>query len=95
MLDEVLAAERLRRDEIDLVVPAQISSAFVARLPEAMGIEAGRIVDYTSSLPDTHSTSLFLALDRLLTEAPPKPGTKAVFLAFGSGITVGAAVYRF
>ncbi|HEY3384238.1 MAG TPA: 3-oxoacyl-[acyl-carrier-protein] synthase III C-terminal domain-containing protein [Vicinamibacterales bacterium] len=95
VLDEVLAAERLCRDEIDLVVPAQISPAFVGRLPRAMGIEAGRIVDYTASLPDTHSTSLFLALDRLLTEAPPKPGTKAVFLAFGSGITVGAAVYRF
>jgi 3-oxoacyl-[acyl-carrier-protein] synthase III len=60
-----------------------------------MSIEAGKIVDYTSSLPDTHSTSLFLALDRLLAEAPPKPGTKAVFLAFGSGTTAGAAVYRF
>jgi 3-oxoacyl-[acyl-carrier-protein] synthase III len=95
VLDEVLAAEQLRRDEIDLVVPAQISPAFVGRLPGAMGIEAGRVVDYTSNLPDTHSTSLFLALDRLLTEAPPKPGTTAVFLAFGSGITVGAAVYRF
>jgi 3-oxoacyl-[acyl-carrier-protein] synthase-3 len=95
VLDEVLAAEGLRPDEIDLVVPAQISSALVARLPTATGIAAGKIVDYTSSLPDTHSTSLFLALDRLLTEAPPKPGTKAVFLAFGSGITVGAAVYRF
>jgi 3-oxoacyl-[acyl-carrier-protein] synthase-3 len=95
VLDEVLAAECLRPDEIDLVVPAQISSAFVSRLPRAMGIETGKIVDYTSSLPDTHSTSLFLALDRLLAEAPPRPGTKAVFLAFGSGITAGAAVYRF
>ncbi len=95
VLEEVLAAERLRPEEIDLVVPAQISSAFLGRLPRATGIEAGKIVDYTASLPDTHSTSLFLALDRLLTEAPPKPGTKAVFLAFGSGVTVGAAVYRF
>ena len=94
VLDEVLAAERLRPDEIDLVVPAQVSSAFVARLPRVMGIGAGKVVDYTSSLPDTHSTSLFLALDRLLTEAPPRPGTKAVFLAFGSGITVGGALYR-
>jgi 3-oxoacyl-[acyl-carrier-protein] synthase-3 len=95
VIDEVLEAEHLRRDEIDLVVPAQISSAFVKHLPRAAGVEAGRIADFTSSLPDTHSTSLFLALDRLLAEAPPKPGTKAVFLAFGSGITVGAAVYRF
>jgi len=95
VFDEVLAAEQLSRDEIDLVVPAQLSAAFVGRLPGALGIEAARIVDYTSSLPDTHSTSLFLALDRLLAESPPKPGTKAVLLAFGSGITVGAAVYRF
>jgi len=95
VLDEVLAAEGLRRDDIDLVVPAQISPAFVKRLPRATGIEVGKIADYTAELPDTHSTSLFLAVDRLLAHAPPKSGTRALFLAFGSGVTVGAAVYRF
>jgi 3-oxoacyl-[acyl-carrier-protein] synthase III len=95
VVDEVLDLEKLERADVDLIVPAQISSGFAKRLPEAVGVAAGKIVDYTATLPDTHSTSLFLAYERLLTEAPPKPGTRAILLAFGSGITVGAATYRF
>lgn len=95
LVDEVLERDQLRREEVGLVVPAQISSGFLSRLPAAIGVPREKVVDLTAQLPDTLSTSLFLALRRVLDTRPPAPGTKALFLAFGSGVTVGAATYRF
>jgi 3-oxoacyl-[acyl-carrier-protein] synthase III len=95
VIEAVLAQDHLRRDEIDFVVPAQISAGFLARLPAAIGFTADKVVNLSDRLPDTLSTSLFLALKLGMTERHPVPGQKALLLAFGSGLTVAAATYRF
>ncbi|MHB8894003.1 MAG: 3-oxoacyl-ACP synthase III family protein, partial [Candidatus Geothermincolia bacterium] len=92
-VDEVLAKEGLTRDRVDLVVPAQISAGFLQRLPAVIGVPADKLADFTATLPDTGSTSVILAWHRLCLERPPVPGTRVLFLAFGSGLTVGAATY--
>jgi 3-oxoacyl-[acyl-carrier-protein] synthase-3 len=95
VVEELLDREGLRRDEIDLVVPAQISPRFVARLGPATGFPADRIADLSARLPDTMSTSTFLALDDIRRSGRIAPGARVLLLAFGSGITVGAATYIF
>ena len=90
-----LARDGLRPDQIDVVVPPQISKRFVSGLPAAIGISAERIVDLTDELPDTLTTSTLLTLQRELGSARCMPGKKALLLACGSGITVGAATYHF
>jgi 3-oxoacyl-[acyl-carrier-protein] synthase-3 len=95
VVEDVLAQDRLRPDEIDFVVPAQISAAFLSRLPAAIGFPVDKVVNLSSRLPDTLSTSLFLAFHAALAGRRPLPGQKALLLAFGSGITVAAATYRF
>ena len=95
VIEAVLAQDHLRRDEIDFVVPAQISNGFLARLPAAIGFTADKVVNLSDRLPDTLSTSLFLALKLAMDGRRPVPGQKALLLAFGSGITVAAATYRF
>ncbi|HWR98468.1 MAG TPA: 3-oxoacyl-[acyl-carrier-protein] synthase III C-terminal domain-containing protein, partial [Candidatus Methanoperedens sp.] len=92
-VDAALAQEGLARDQIDLVIPSQVSAGFLSRLPGAIGLPAARVADFTASLPDTGSTSVFLAWHRLLAGRPPAPGARVLFLAFGSGLTVGAANY--
>jgi 3-oxoacyl-[acyl-carrier-protein] synthase III len=52
-------------------------------------------VNLTHTLPDTHSTSLFLAVHEVLTTRSPARGTRGLLLCFGAGLTVGAATYRF
>jgi 3-oxoacyl-[acyl-carrier-protein] synthase III len=89
-----LAADGLEPADVDLVVPAQISPSFLGRLPGALGIAADRVVDLTAELPDTHSTSVFLALHRVWQQRPPEPGQTALLLACGSGVTAVAANYR-
>jgi 3-oxoacyl-[acyl-carrier-protein] synthase III len=95
VLDEVLNRDGLNRDQIDRVIPAQISAGFLTRLPQAIGVPVERVADFSASLPDTLSTSVFLALQRELALRPPLPGQTALLLAFGSGLTAAAATYHF
>lgn len=95
VVDDVLTRDGLRREEIDFVVPAQISAGFLCRLPAAIGFPGDRVINLSDRLPDTLSTSLFLAFKLAFDERPPVSGQKALLLAFGSGITVAAATYHF
>jgi len=94
-VDDVLARDGLRREQIDFVVPAQLSPAFLARLPAASGFSPQQVADFSDHLPDTISTSVFLALQRSLAARIPARGEKALLLACGSGVTVAAATYHF
>jgi 3-oxoacyl-[acyl-carrier-protein] synthase-3 len=92
---EVLEREGIGRERVDLVVPAQVSPGFLARLPEALGMPRDRVADFTADLPDTLSTSTVLALHRVLAGGHPCPGFLVVLLAVGSGLTAAAAIHRF
>ncbi len=94
LVDQVLDRDGLTRDEIVRVVSAQISPGFLRRLPEAIRLPADRFADFTAELPDTLSTSVFLALERELRLRPGVPGQTILLLAFGSGLTAAAATYR-
>jgi len=95
VVEELLARDELRRDQIECVIPAQLSPSFVARLGGAIGLPGERVVDLTAELPDTLSTSVFLALHEARRARRVRTGQRALLMAFGSGITVGAATYRF
>ena len=95
VVDEVLERDGLRREDVARVVPAQVSPGFLARLGPAIGFAREAVVDLTAELPDTLTTSTFLALSRSLERAPLAPGQVALLLSFGSGVTVGATTYRF
>lgn len=91
----VLEREGLPRERVDLVVPAQISPAFLARLPGAIAFPRERVLNLTGTVADTVSTSVFLALHHALRAGLLGPGKVALLLACGSGVAAGAAVYRF
>jgi len=90
-----LARAGLQPDQIDVVIPPQISKHFLAGLPSAIGIAAERIVDLTDQLPDTLTTSTLVALQHELGSARCMPGKRGLLLACGSGVTVGACSYDF
>jgi len=93
-VEELFAKERITKSEIDLVVPAQISAEFLRALPERLEMPREKFVDLAGKLADTHSTSTFLALRHLM-DRGSLAGKRVLLLAFGSGITVAAATYRF
>jgi 3-oxoacyl-[acyl-carrier-protein] synthase-3 len=93
-VEAVLESEGIHRADIDLVIPAQISPGFLARLPAVLSIPADRVADLTSQLPDTHTTSVFLAFHHLLRADLLSSGKTVLLLACGSGVTAGAAIYH-
>jgi 3-oxoacyl-[acyl-carrier-protein] synthase III len=95
VVEEVLTHDCLHREEIDFVVPAQISAGFLTRLPAVIAFPGDKVINLSDRLPDTLSTSLFLALKLAMADRRPVLGQKALLLACGSGITVAAATYRF
>lgn len=95
VIDDVLGQEGLHRDEITRFVPAQISPEFLQKLPQAGGFPTPRLTDFSMALPDTLTTAPILAMQQTMTRNPFRPGEKALLLAFGSGVTVGAGVYHF
>lgn len=95
VVEDVLTRDRLRREEIDFVVSAQMSADFLARLPAVIGFPRDKVVNFFDRLPDTLSTSLFLALKLAMAERRPVHGQKALLLACGSGVSVAAATYHF
>lgn len=94
-VSQVLENDKLRPLDVDWVVPAQISSDFLKHLPDVIGIPRDRVIDLSATLPDTHSTSFLLALQHTMSSLLLTTGKKALFLACGSGVTVGAATYHF
>lgn len=90
---QLLEREGLRLEEVDLLIPSQISAGFLEQLGPALSIPSDRIVDVHTRLGDTLSTSWFLAYCDALARGKVPAGSKVVFMAFGSGITIGAAAY--
>ncbi len=93
-VERVLDREEMRREDVDLVVPAQISPVFLARLPAAVSFPREKVLDLTDTMADTLSTSLFLALHHAMRGGLVGPGKVVLLVACGSGVTAGAALYR-
>ena len=96
VFEELLEGEGLAPGDIDLVIPSQISPSFLQKLPAALGVAPEAVLsalDETGG--DTHTTSLIIALSTAMRLGRAARGTKAVFLAVGSGVTVGCALYGF
>ena len=96
VFDELLEREGLGREDIDLVIPSQVSEGFLSGLGAALGVTQDTIVNvYREIGGDTHTSSIILALDAARARGLAAPGRKGVLLAVGSGITVGCALYYF
>ena len=92
---DFLKAEGLSPEEIDVVLPSQMSPSFVAGLGQRTGVPQDRVIDLTGDYPDTHSTAPLLALDRAMKSGRTGKGKRALFLGVGAGLSVGAALYEF
>ena len=87
--------EKIKKEEIGLRIPTQISKEFLPNLAKALDFPMEKIVDITSICEDTLTTSVLLALQHAKDKDLVKPGTKVAFMNFGSGISISGAIYNF
>jgi 3-oxoacyl-[acyl-carrier-protein] synthase III len=93
-VEELLKCERLRMEDIKVILPPQISRSFVPRLADALHVESGRFVDLAvdRSLSSSSLAHSFLNVHR---GGGVAAGDVGLIISVGSGLQVGAATYHF
>lgn len=94
-IDEFLAGGRISLDDLQAVLPPQISRRFVHRLTEVLSIPRSRMVCVSSDGSDRYTSSIPLAFAEFQRRQQPRRGDLALLVAAGAGIQVGCAMYRF
>lgn len=90
----LLAAEGLRGEDISVVLPPQISPAFIAGLAARLGWAREKFVDVSAG-GDLFTSSLPFAFARLRETGLPKRGAVGLIINVGAGLQVGCALYHF
>lgn len=95
VISELLQKEDLDINDIDFVIPSQISDQFLLRLSEELSFSKEQIINTGHLFSDTLTTSVFLGLQYLIDSKKVDKGKKILLLTCGAGITIGAVVYYF
>jgi 3-oxoacyl-[acyl-carrier-protein] synthase III len=92
---ELLRIERLDISQIQVILPPQISSNFIAALSDKMNLSRDKFVDIVRERSDLFTSSVPYALQYVREQQLVKPGDIGLIISAGSGIQVGCATYYF
>ncbi len=92
---EFLEKERAGLDDFDLIIPSQISSEFITKAADALGVKREKMIDVTRKEGDLFNASLPAAMDYIFKHNLATPGQRALIAQVCSGIQVGCAIYQF
>jgi 3-oxoacyl-[acyl-carrier-protein] synthase III len=91
------AAERAIEDagwsagEVDMVFPHQANIRIIDATTKRLGVDEAKVYTNIASYGNTSAASIPLALSEALDEERIAPGAKLILVAFGAGLTWGAA----
>lgn len=94
-LAEVLAEAGLGLDDLDVVVPHQVSDVGLRYLRERLGVPAAKVIDILSTRGNQVSASLPSALDAAARSGRLRRGDIALLIGTAAGLSAGAAVIRY
>ena len=92
---EVMLRENLKASQIKAIFPPQISSEFITRMSESLGIVREKFVDVVDGGKDLFTSSLPHTLRRAQETNQVQNGDIGLIINVGSGIQVGCAIYYF
>ena len=94
-VQQLLQAEAIDINTIDMVFPPQISPGFILGLSDRLGISPEKFIDVVGEGPDLFSSSLPYAFDYVCEKKLVKAGDTALMISVGAGLQVGCAIYHF
>jgi 3-oxoacyl-[acyl-carrier-protein] synthase-3 len=94
-LAEVLGQAGLAIDDLDLVIPHQVSEVGLRYLRDRMGVPACKIVDLLAIRGNQVAASLPSALDEAVTSGRLRRGDIALLIGTAAGLSAGAALIRY
>jgi 3-oxoacyl-[acyl-carrier-protein] synthase III len=94
-VEELLANAGLGRTSIDIVLPPQISTAFIDALAARLQLPHAAWVDATRDGADLFTSSLPRAFAEVRRRGLGKPGERGLIINVAAGAQVGCALYYF
>jgi 3-oxoacyl-(acyl-carrier-protein) synthase III len=95
IVDEMLTKHNLSMSDIDLVISHQPNLRLLERMENALDIPSERLVKTVDRFGNMASASLPVTLGVARDRGLFEPGSLCLLLGAGSGMTWGAALYRF
>ena len=91
-VEEALRKEGLSIEDVDVILPPQISGTFVARLSDKLMARNARIVNLRTER-DLYSSSIVHSMQHARAQGWMDRGTVGLIIGAGAGIQAGCAVY--
>lgn len=91
---EALAKAGLETSDISLFIPHQANARIISSIAERLHLDTDKVVVNLDKYGNTSAASIPLALCEALDQGRVKDGDNLLFVAFGSGLTSGAAVVK-
>ena len=94
VVEELLAAHRVTRDQVAFVVPHQANVGVLQGLSERLGIDFSKFVVTLDRYGNTAAASVLIAFDDLVTSGRAAAGDLVVLVVFGGGLSWAATLIR-
>lgn len=90
-----LCSQGLSKDDVQLLLPPQISTEFVSQVSQRLGFPTDKTIDATSEGKDLASSSTPMALLAAIERGTAAPGDLGLIINVAAGLQVACALYRF
>lgn len=95
IVDETLAANNLKKEDIDWLVPHQANVRIITATARKLGMSMDRVVMTVDRHGNTSAASVPLALDEAVRDGRIQRGETVLLEAFGGGFTWGATLLKY
>jgi 3-oxoacyl-[acyl-carrier-protein] synthase-3 len=95
IVDETLAANHMKKSDIDWLVPHQANHRIIAATAKKLGMSMDHVVLTVDRHGNTSAASIPLAFDEAARDGRIKSGDVVMMEAFGGGFTWGSVLLKF
>ena len=95
IVDETLAANELKKSDVDWLVPHQANIRIIKATARKLGMSMDKVVVTVDEHGNTSAASVPMALDTAVRDGRIKAGETLLLEAFGGGFTWGSVLLRF
>jgi len=95
IVDETLAANQLKKSDVDWLVPHQANMRIINATAKKLGLSTDHVVITVNKHGNTSAASVPLALDVAVRDGRIKRGDTILLEAFGGGFTWGSALIKY
>jgi 3-oxoacyl-[acyl-carrier-protein] synthase-3 len=94
-VNECLDKCNLTIDDVAMIISHQMNARIIESASKRLGMKKERMFINIDEYGNTSAASVPLAFDECYKKGKIKKGDKVIFVAFGAGLTWGAAVIQF